>query len=553
MDSKQTNIGPFRIQANLRREGGAAVYRVLDTRINHPRLLYTFALNSSLGPTAGEVLLNEARALLHLQHERLIAPREADRDGDLIYVATEPINGISLADHLYQMGGILALSEAADIVQDVAECLDYVHREGLVHGQLTPGEIWLTTNGQAKLAGIGLPGAFSAALAGAATDAARGVALTPYTAPEQAAAELATDQRVDVYSLGAVAFAMLTGSAPFDENADNLRDQIAYRPPTPPETLNLRLPPNVASVLRFVLAKDPNARYTRAGEFAAALRQAQLWSGGEFATLTRNMPSTGRKPASSAGARRQRNLVALFALLLVVALAGILLSQRAFQREASSGQEALTPDSPATTQTPIAIAQVEQVDEETPADSNTLPNTPEAEDDPPAVSAPSADAPTTGSVIADGAGISETETITESASAEVEPTATATAPPTPTDTNTPAPTETETSVATATLTPSATDTPSATPLATATATEMPSPTDTTAPTLEVTAAAAQSLILAPTDTPSATPEATATPTDTPAPTNTHTATATDTPPPTDTPAPTNTHTATATDTPPPTD
>ena len=187
------------------------------------------------------------------------------------YVVTEYLHGETLADRL-QRSRPLPEAEALDLAGRVAEALQHLHEHGVVHYDLKPGNVMLCTDGSIRLLDFGLAhpvptSRFS--LQGSAP----AMGTTGYIAPEQLLGKHGRPS-ADIYSLGAMLYEMLTGTAPFPE--DDPMDRGSQRltgDPTAPRQLNPSLSPQAEEITLRALQRDPSRRYPT----AAALRADLAW------------------------------------------------------------------------------------------------------------------------------------------------------------------------------------------------------------------------------------------------------------------------------------
>jgi serine/threonine-protein kinase len=180
------------------------------------------------------------------------------------------IVGESLRDRLVREGA-LALNEALRIARQVADALDYAHREGIVHRDIKPENI-LFSDGHAVVADFGIARALDRAGTDRVTRAGIVVGTPQYMSPEQITDEQSVDGRSDLYSLGCVLFEMITGRPPQD--AATVQKMIARRLHEPAPSLRhtgITVPPFVDQALQRALAPEPGARFSTGAELAAAL------------------------------------------------------------------------------------------------------------------------------------------------------------------------------------------------------------------------------------------------------------------------------------------
>src|SRR5262245_35272564 len=198
-------LGPYEILALLGTGGMGEVWKARDTRLNR------IVAVKQLTGRHGERFEQEARTIAALNHPHICQIYDVGPD----YLVLEYIEGRTLADRL-RSGSSPGLppDEAVAVAQQIAEGLEEAHRSGILHRDLKPADVMITTKGVAKLLGFGL-----ARLASTDTDVTRtqdGTVLgTPaYMSPEQAAGQ-PLDVRADIFSFGAVFYEMLSGQRAF--------------------------------------------------------------------------------------------------------------------------------------------------------------------------------------------------------------------------------------------------------------------------------------------------------------------------------------------------
>lgn len=212
----------------------------------------------------------EGKAAAKLNHPNIVAALDVGQAGEFHYFVMEFVEGRSV----YDMLGEVARYDDADavrIVLDVAKALDHAHAAGIVHRDIKPQNIMLTRDGAAKLADMGLARDTNAA----PSEDEKGKAMgTPYyIAPEAIKSSDQADFRVDIYSLGATLYHMVTGHVPFDAPTpkDVMRMHLK-RPLTPPEQINPRVGAAVSQVIRVCMAKRPDDRYDSTSELVEDLQ-----------------------------------------------------------------------------------------------------------------------------------------------------------------------------------------------------------------------------------------------------------------------------------------
>jgi tetratricopeptide (TPR) repeat protein len=216
----------------------------------------------------------EARLAAALQHPHIVPLLAAGAAGDVLYYTMPFVEGESLRARLSREGA-LPIPEVARLLREVADALAYAHRQGIVHRDIKPDNVLLST-GHAVVTDFGIAKALTAA-GGGGTVTATGVAIgTPaYMAPEQATGEATVDHRADLYALGAMAYEMLTGETPFrGPTAQALIAAQLTRTPAPVTDIRPNVPPALSAAVARCLEKLPADRYQKAEDLLAALDAA---------------------------------------------------------------------------------------------------------------------------------------------------------------------------------------------------------------------------------------------------------------------------------------
>ena len=259
------------------------VYRALD-----PVLERTVAIKTLNADLDADALLEmkarfvrEAKAAGRLNHPHIVTVYDAGVAGDVAYIAMEYLEGQSL-QQLMKSGEALTFDQAAEIVAQVAEGLDYAGRFGIVHRDVKPANIMVSPAGIAKITDFGVARVPSSSM----TQTGMVLGSPKYVSPELVL-EQPVDPRADIFSLGAVLYELLAGAAPFersDGDVLSMLERIAKEVPAPVSTRKPGLPAGIDALLGRALAKDPAQRFQRAGELAQALRRL-TGAGGASARL----------------------------------------------------------------------------------------------------------------------------------------------------------------------------------------------------------------------------------------------------------------------------
>lgn len=265
--------------------GMGVVYKARHLRLNRNVAVKMLLAGAHTDAVGLKRLLREAEAVAALHHPNIVQLHEVgDHDG-LPYFTMELVEGESLRDRL--AADLLGAREAGVLVSTLADAMQVAHANGIVHRDLKPANVLLTLDGTPKIVDFGLARRMEGESSLTLADARLG---TPsYMAPEQARGESsAVGPATDVYALGAILYATLTGRPPFrsDENAATLR-QVIEDEPVRPSRLNARVPRDLETICLKCLGKDPARRYATAADLAADLQR-----------FVRGEPILARRPAA---------------------------------------------------------------------------------------------------------------------------------------------------------------------------------------------------------------------------------------------------------------
>jgi len=276
MENQQTKrFGRYEIVGELGRGAMGVVYKARDPQIDRLVALKTVSLQGQ-EPERDEEFRQrffvEAQAAGRLHHPGIVAIFDAGEDPETHnpYIVLEYVAGESLS-RILSREKKLPLAQALRLAEEMASALDYAHAQGVVHRDIKPANILITGDGHAKIADLGI-----AKLNLAQFTLPGHVLGTPaYMAPEQLSGE-GVDGRSDLFSLGVILYAMVTGHSPFHGNsATTVCFKVVNREPVPASAMDLELPRALDAVISRAIAKDPNARYQRGSDFAADLQQLQ--------------------------------------------------------------------------------------------------------------------------------------------------------------------------------------------------------------------------------------------------------------------------------------
>jgi tetratricopeptide (TPR) repeat protein len=297
--------GRYEVEHEIGRGGMALVFLARDLR--HGRRVAVKVLRPDLTAAIGvDRFLREIQIGAGLQHPHIVPLHDSGEAGGLPYYVMAFVEGESLRDRL-EREKQLPLDEALRIARDVAEALGHAHSHGVVHRDVKPENI-LLSSGHAMVADFGVARALSAAAVGV-TGTGLAVGTPTYMSPEQAGGMDAVDGRSDLYSLGCVLYEMLVGEPPFTgPTASAILARHMQETVPGVRIVRPSVPPSLERILDTLLAKIPADRYPTATAFLDALAR----------------PPADVRPLAS---RRRRWLAVAVVPALVgsAALAGVLL------------------------------------------------------------------------------------------------------------------------------------------------------------------------------------------------------------------------------------
>jgi serine/threonine-protein kinase len=276
MEKSETKLfGRYEILSELGRGAMGVVYKARDPQIDRLVALKTVSLWGQEADEEKEFRLrfmNEAQAAGRLHHSGIVSVFDVGENPENHdpYIVLEYVQGESL-NRILSREKKLSLERSLKLAEEIADALDYAHAQGVIHRDIKPANILITQDGRAKIADFGIAKLNLAHF----TIPGRVLGTPAYMAPEQLSGE-GVDGRSDLFSLGVILYALVTGHSPFQgTSATTVCFKVANREPIAASALDMTLPPQLDAVISRAMAKDPNERYQRGSDFADDLRILQ--------------------------------------------------------------------------------------------------------------------------------------------------------------------------------------------------------------------------------------------------------------------------------------
>lgn len=310
-------LGDYELQSEVARGGMGVVFRARQTSLNRIVALKMILAGTFASDEEVKRFHLEAEAAAQLDHPGIVPVYEVGRHEGHHYFSMGFVDGISLARRL--IDGPLPPREAAEIVRQVAEAVQYAHTKGVIHRDLKPGNILIDQKGVPRVTDFGLAKRLESGSDLTGTGQILG---TPsYMPPEQAAGQMsAVGPLSDVYSLGAILFCTLTGRPPFQSaNPLDTLLQVQRQEPVSLRSLNEKIPADLETIALKCLDKSPARRYQSAQELADEL--SRYLNGHPI--LARPV---GRIEQAWRWALRNQAIASLLALVVVTLISGTVVS-----------------------------------------------------------------------------------------------------------------------------------------------------------------------------------------------------------------------------------
>jgi len=259
--------GRYDVDREIGKGGNARIYLARDPggqpvalKVLHPELLVS---------VAADRFLREIKLASQLDHPHISRLLDSGERDWIVYFVMTYVEGPTLREHLARTGR-MSIAETVRLADDLLDALDHAHQHGIVHRDVKPDNVVLSSDG-AVLLDFGIARAVAASGSDRLTRSGIAVGTSTYMSPEQITAVQELDRRSDLYSLACVLFECLAGQPPFIHRNEAVVLQLHLTQPAPDlRSLRPDVPPEMAAGIARALAKTPDERW----QSAAAMREA---------------------------------------------------------------------------------------------------------------------------------------------------------------------------------------------------------------------------------------------------------------------------------------
>jgi len=292
--------GAYTIEAEVGRGGMGVVYRARDEKLKRTVAIKVLPPELAYRRDIRARFIREAETAARLSHPNIVPIHSVGEANDLVYFVMGFVDGESLSLRIKRRGR-LSMEEVRRIMRETADALSAAHQQGVIHRDVKPDNILLEgTRGRVMVTDFGIAKALSAD-GGTLTDTGIAIGTPAFMSPEQAAGERVIDGRSDLYSLGIVAYQMLTGELPFNApTVPGLLMKQIGTPATPVDRLRPDTPRDLALTVMRCLEKDPEDRWPTADALRRALETATYAAPAPRAGARRSAPASEPRPPIAA-------------------------------------------------------------------------------------------------------------------------------------------------------------------------------------------------------------------------------------------------------------
>ena len=270
----------YEIVGKIGTGGMADVYKAMDHKLNRFVAVKVLKPEFREDTTFIKKFRSEAQAAAGLTHPNIVNVFDVGDDGGVYYIVMELIEGITLKEYISKKGK-LSIKEATSIAIQVSMGLEAAHSHGIVHRDVKPQNIIISTDGKVKVTDFGI-----ARAASSNTISSNVMGSVHYSSPEQVRGGY-SDEKSDIYSLGITLYEMVTGRVPFDGDTTvaiaikHLQEEMV-----PPSVYTPDLPYSLEQIILKCTQKSVDRRYSRMEDVIADLKHSLIDPQGDFVRLT---------------------------------------------------------------------------------------------------------------------------------------------------------------------------------------------------------------------------------------------------------------------------
>ncbi|HSP06091.1 MAG TPA: serine/threonine-protein kinase [Acidobacteriota bacterium] len=275
MNTNPKKLGRYQILSELGRGAMGVVYKAHDPVIERDVAVKAIQLAFQVNAEEKQVYLNrfyrEAKAAGKLNHANIVTIYDVDEDKETgtPFIVMEFLEGTTLQE-IINDGILLPVNNVKEIIMQIADALQYAHKQGVVHRDVKSANIILVEGMKAKIMDFGIARISTSDL----TKSGQFIGTPNYMSPEQIDGKAMVDGRSDLFALGVIFYLLLTGERPFSgDSFTSISYKIVHVDPIPPRTVNPAVPEAYNRILMRLMAKDPAQRYPTGAELIEDLKK----------------------------------------------------------------------------------------------------------------------------------------------------------------------------------------------------------------------------------------------------------------------------------------
>ncbi|TFG37390.1 MAG: PEGA domain-containing protein [Desulfobacterales bacterium] len=313
--------GRYEVVEELGKGSMGVVYKAHDPHIDRHVALKVLRQERMSSENYVRRFLKEAKAIGRLSHPGIVSVYDIGQDQGSIYIAMELLQGLSLQEVIRQKK--LNIEQIIDLISQVGEALDYLHRSGIIHRDIKPTNIIITPEGRAKITDFGIA-RIEDTSAHQQTQIGEILGTPEYMSPEQVEGK-PVDNRSDLYSLGVILYELMAGRRPFKgDHIVVLFHAIIQETPVEPAKINQAIPAELSRLVMKSISKSPADRFPSGAEMAARLKES----------LAKPDRQPSEKPSTS-----RIGFIFLF-IIIIISIIGLSFYLKNYQKNGATREDA---------------------------------------------------------------------------------------------------------------------------------------------------------------------------------------------------------------------